>query len=235
VKRWLDRGFDPEAEAKDLEPTDPVRVERIEQMRNRRSYGLPILIGGLAALALGAALLGHFGAFSSAPAPEPSTPLATPIAWVDATAAPTPSASPTAEASAGETSSNEATSASSPSGPTTPLVVRALLSTDSNLWHRGEANHFTVQLTNATAAAIPLSPCPAYRMYLTGLDSGTAPIRLLNCNALGWEFLPGETLLMDMVYTPALDDPIDAGQLVWQWMSPDWVQAIATLDVSIGA
>ncbi len=225
MKRSLDREFDPEAEAKDLEPTEPVRVERIEQTRDRRSYGPPILIGGLAAIALGAALLGHVGAFSSAPAPEPSMPPATPIAWVDATAAPTPSAAPTDEASA----------AASPSGPTTPLVLRAQLTTDSNLWHRGDANHFTVQLTNATAAAIPLSPCPAYRMYLTGLDSGTAPMRLLNCNALGRELLPGETISMDMVYTPALDDPIDAGQLVWQWMSPDWVQAIATLDVSIGA
>jgi hypothetical protein len=230
VKRRLDRGFDPETEAKGHEPIEPVRVERIEQTRDQRSYGLPILIGGLAAIALGAALLGHIGAFSSAPAPEPSMPPATPIAWVDATASPTPSASPTDEASA-----TEATSASSPSSPTTPLVLRAVLSTDSNLWHRGEANHFTVQLTNATATAIPLSPCPVYRMYLTGLDSGTAPIRLLNCNALGWELLPGETISMDMVYTPALDDPIDAGQLVWQWMSPDSVQAIATLDISIGA
>ena len=225
MKRWLDRGFDPEAETRDHEPIEPVRVERIEQTRDRQSYGPPILIGGLAALALGAALLGHFGAFSSSPAPEPSMPAATPIAWVDVTAAPTTSAAPTDEASA----------AASPSDLAAPLVLRTLLSTDSNLWHRGAANHFTVQLTNTTAAAIPLSPCPAYRMYLTGLDSGTAPIRLLNCNALGWELLPGETIAMDMVYTPALGDPIDAGQLVWQWMSPDSVQAIATLDISIGA
>jgi hypothetical protein len=225
VKRWLDRGFDPEAETKTQQPIEPVRVERIEQTRDGRSYAPPILIGGLAALALGAALLGHFGAVSGEPTPEPSMPGATPIAWVDVTAAPTPSAAPTEEASA----------AASPSGPATPLVLRAQIITDSNLWHRGEANHFTVQLTNFTAAAIPLSPCPAYRMYLTGIDSGTAPIRLLNCNALGWELLPGETLSMDMVYTPALDDPIDAGQLVWPWMSPDWIQAIATLDVSIGA
>ena len=224
MKRRLDRGFDPDADSRDHGPIEPVRVERIAKTRDRQSYGLPVLIGSLAALTLGAALLGHFGVFSSSPTPEPSLPAATPIAWVDVTAAPTASAAPT-----------DATSTSAaPSGPAAPVPLRALLSTDSNLWHRGEANHFTVQLTNATAAAIPLSPCPAYRMYLTGIDSGTAPIRLLNCNALGWELLAGESISMDMVYTPALDDPIDAGQLVWQWMSPDWVQAIATLDVSIG-
>jgi hypothetical protein len=225
MKRWLDRGFDPEADTGDHGPMEPVRVERIPKTRDRQSYGLPILIGSLAALTLGAALLGHLGVFSSSPTPEPSFPAATPIAWVDVTAGPTPSAAPTDEAS---------TAAASPSGPAAPVPLRALLSTKGNLWHRGEANHFTVQLTNATAAAIPLSPCPAYRMYLTGIDSGTAPIRLLNCNALGLELLPGESISMDMVYTPALDDPIDAGQLVWQWMSPDSVQAIATLDVSIG-
>ena len=224
MKRWLDRGFDPEADTRGHEPIEPVRVERIAKTRDRQSYGLPILIGGLASLTLGAALLGHFGVFSSSPTPEPSLPVATPIAWVDVTAAPTPSAAPT----------DEASTAAPPSGPAAPLALRASISTDGNLWHRGEANHFTMQLTNFTAAAIPLSPCPTYRMYLTGIDSGTAPIRLLNCNALGLELLPGESISMDMVYTPALDDPIDAGQLVWQLMSPDWVQAIATLDVSIG-
>lgn len=37
-----------------------------------------------------------------------------------------------------------------------------------------------------------------------------------------------------MVYTPAVDEPLTGERLVWQWVTPDTIQAIATLDVSIG-
>jgi hypothetical protein len=218
VKRWLDRGFDPDKEMLDKGPIEPVRVEPLEASSERPSYPLPALLAALFVLALGAATLTHFGVFSSSPTPEPTLPKPTPIAWVDTTAAP-PSPLESGAAS---------------SSPEPPILLRASLRTDANLWSRGTPSHFTLDLTNPTASLIPMSPCPTYRMYLTGIDNSTAPLRLLNCAAIGPMLLPDQTISLDMVYTPAMDDPLTGERLVWQWMTPDTIQAIATLDVSIG-
>lgn len=218
MKRWLDRGFDPDKDTRDREPVEPVRVEPLEAGGERPSYALPVILTALFVLALGAALAGHFGVFSSNPTPEPTLPAPTPIAWVDTTAAPAPSPEPGAVSSS----------------PEAPILLRAGLRTDANLWHRGTPSHFTLDLTNPTATFIPMSPCPAYRMYLTGIDNSTAPVRLLNCAAIGSMLLPGQTISLDMVYTPAMDDPLTGMRLVWQWVTPETIQAIATLDVSIG-
>jgi hypothetical protein len=218
VKRWLDRGFDPDKEILDKGPIEPVRVEPLEGGGERPSYALPAFIAGLFILALGAAMVGRFGVFSSGPTSTPTLPAPTPIAWVDTTAAPS-------------TSSEPATASAS---PRSPISLRAGLRTDANLWSRGRPSHFTIDLTNPTATIISMSPCPTYRMYLTGIDNATAPIRLLNCPAIGPELLPGQTITLDMVYTPAVDEPLTGERLVWQWVTPDTIQAIATLDVSIG-
>jgi hypothetical protein len=218
VKRWLDRGFDPDKEMLAKEPIEPVRVERLDASSRRPSYALPAILAALFVLALGAATLTHFGVFSSSPTPTPTLPRPTPIAWVDTTVAPA-SPSDTGVAS---------------SSPEAPILLRASLSTDANLWSRGRPSHFTLDLTNPTATLIPMSPCPTYRMYLTGIDNSTAPLRQLNCAAIGPMLLPNQTISLDMVYTPAMDDPLTGETLVWQWVTPDTVQAIATLDVSIG-
>jgi hypothetical protein len=219
VKRWLDRGFDPDKETRDTGPTEPVRVEPLEAGRERPSYVLlPVLLAALFVIALGAAMVSHFGVFSSSPTVEPTLPTPTPIAWVDTTAGPTESARPDGASS----------------NPQAPLLLRASIRTDGNLWSRGRPSHFTLDLTNPTATPVSRSPCPTYRMYLTGIDNSTAPVRLLNCAAIGPELPPGQTVSLDMVYTPATDDPLTGEKLVWQWTTPDTIQAIATLDVSIG-
>ena len=218
MKRRLDRGFDPDKETRDRQPTEPVRVEPLDASSRRPSYTLPVILAALFVLALSAATLTHFGVLSSSPTPEPTLPKPTPIAWVDATVAP---ASPS---DAGAASSS----------PEAPLLLRASLRTDANLWSRGTPSHFTLDLTNPTATFIPMSPCPTYLMYLTGIDNSTAPLRQLNCAAIGPMLLPNQTISLDMVYTPAMDDPLTGERLIWQWVTPDTVQAIATLDVSIG-
>ena len=218
MKRWLERGFDPDKETLDKGPIEPVRVEPLEASSRRPSYALPVILAALFVLALGAATLTHFGVFSSSPTPVPTLPKPTPIAWVDVTVAP---ASPS---DAGVASSS----------PEAPLLLRASLRTDANLWSRGTPSHFTLDLTNPTATFIPMSPCPTYRMYLTGIDNSTAPLRQLNCAAIGPMLPPYQTISLDMVYTPAMDDPLTGERLVWQWVTPDTIQAIATLDVSIG-
>ena len=230
MKRRLDRGFDPDKETLDKGPIEPVRVEPLEAAGRRPSYALPALLATFFVLALGAATLAHFGVSSSSPTPEATLPAATSIAWVDTTAAPAteePSGLPSDEPVGGPTA------LPSPS-PEAPILLRASLRTDANLWSRGMASHFTLDLTNPTPTFIAMSPCPTYRMYLTGIDNATAPVRLLNCAAIGPMLLPNQTISLDMVYTPAMDDPLTGEKLVWQWLTPDTIQAIATLDVSIG-
>jgi hypothetical protein len=71
-------------------------------------------------------------------------------------------------------------------------------------------------------------------MYITGIDNSAAPIRLLNCAAIGPVLMPDETLTFDMVYTPASDAPLTGLTLVWQLETPDAVQALASVDISVG-
>ena len=230
MKRSLDRGFDPDKEMFEKGPIEPVRVERLEAGAKRPSYTLPVLLAALLVLALGAALAGHFGGSSSSPTPGPTHAAATSIAWVDTTAAPAteePSGAAETEPAPGGTGTASAS-------PLAPVGLRASLSTISNLWHRGTPSHFTLDLTNSTAAVVSMSPCPTYRMYLTGIDNSTAPLRLLNCPAIGPSLLPGQTISLDMIYTPAMDDALTGEKLVWQLVTPDTIEAIGTLDVSIG-
>ena len=229
MKRWLERGFDPDEDALDKGPVEPVRVEPLEAGGGQRSHTLPILLAAVVVLALGAALAGHLGVLSGSPTPEP-TLAATAIAWVDTTAAPA-TAGPSGADVTGPASGGTDTASAGPLGP---ISLRASLSAITNLWHRGTPSHFTLDLTNPSASAVSMSPCPTYRMYLTGIDNSTAPLRLLNCPAIGPAIQPGQTILLDMIYTPAMDDPLTGEKLVWQLVTPDTIEAIATLDVSIG-
>jgi hypothetical protein len=225
VKRWLDRGFDPDSETRDKEPIEPVRVERLEAGPERPSFVVPVAIAGLAVLVLGAAMFGHFGVATSTPTPEPTIPAATPIAWVDTTVTPTSSVAP---------DDQSAEPGASPATAPTPLKLYASLSAVSNLLHRGTPGDFTLYLANPNAVPILMAPCPTYRMYITGVDNVTAPVRLLNCSAIGPALMPDATIGLDMIYTPGMDTPLAGLKLVWQLETPDTVQAIATIDVSIG-
>ncbi len=223
MKRWLDRGFDPDRDGPEKAPVEPVRVEPLELGRERSSLAWPAVIAVLVVLALAAAMVNHFT--SEPPAPTSNPPAPTPIAWVDTTAAPAPGAGP------GETIPDGR--AAAPSSPPAPIILRASIEMESTLWNRGRSNHFTLDLTNPTATVIAMSPCPVYRMYLSGIDNSTAPARLLNCPAIGPELLPGQSISLDMVYTPGMDYPTETEQLVWQWVSPGAIEAIAIHAVSI--
>jgi hypothetical protein len=63
----------------------------------------------------------------------------------------------------------------------------------------GVTIHFTITLTNDSGSAIPLAPCPLYRMYLVGSAEPKAD-RLLNCAAAGSSLRPGQSLSFDMVF-----------------------------------
>lgn len=256
MKRSRERDNDPDQDKRDEVPQGPLWVEPIAPPRSdRQRYGLPALIGVFVALALVVAMVTRFVNYFTGPAATPSPTLATPIAWVDTTfvlpptngpsalpAAATGSASastdPSASASAGPSASTPTGSITyaviTPSHPVTSL--RASIDPIWVTWHLGTENHFTLNLTNTSPVNVDMFPCPAYRMYITGTDRNAAPLRLLNCAAIGDTIQPGQTVSLDMVYTPTLNDPLGPNQqLVWEWVNPNTIQATTTAGVYISA
>ena len=71
MKRWLDRGFDPDQDGREKAPVEPVRVEPLEIGRERSSYAWPALIALFVVFALGAAMLNHFTSEPATPTPTP--------------------------------------------------------------------------------------------------------------------------------------------------------------------
>jgi hypothetical protein len=250
VKRSRERDNDPDQDKRDEKPQGPLWVEPIAPPRSdRQRYGLPALIGVFVALALVVAMITRFVNYFTEPAATPSPTLATPIAWVDTTFVPPPTNGPSAvplplpsdstlpSASYGpatSTPSGSPTPAATPSHPVTSL--RASIDSIWATWYLGTENHFTLNLTNTSPVDVDMSPCPAYRMYITGTNRDAAPLRLLNCAALGATIQPGQTISLDMVYTPTVNDPRGPNQqLVWEWVSPNTIQATTTAGVNISA
>lgn len=221
MKRWRERGYDPDHDDLDAAPQGPLWVEPLAK-RSRIPYGPPVLIVAFILLAFSVATFGRFAFFFSAPADTPPPP--TPITWVDVTVAPT-LPEPTDAVSA------------EPASPTAsqqlPRSISAQISSVASFWSRGSANHFTVDLTNPTSGRISMDPCPTYRMYFTGTDKSAAVLRELNCTAIGPVLVPGGVVSLDMVFTPTATDPTGVQTLVWEWVTPDSIQAIATARVII--
>jgi hypothetical protein len=53
-------------------------------------------------------------------------------------------------------------------------------------------------------------------MYVLGTPANLATVRAMNCADMGSTFQPGETLTLDMVYTPTATDPLGFESLVWR-------------------
>ena len=80
----------------------------------------------------------------------------------------------------------------------------------------GEALHYIAALTNPSAAAIDLSPCPAYRESLVTPDGQVTEEYVLDCQAVA-SIGPGETLRFAMVLAiPATEKPTAAAALIWE-------------------
>jgi hypothetical protein len=250
VKRSRERDNDPDHDKRDERPQGPLWVESIAPPRSgRQRYGLPVLIGVFVALTIVVAMVTRFVNYFTEPAASPTPTLATPIAWVDTTfvlpptadtttvSLPLPSGSalpPASDGPSASTPSATPTPAATPSHPVTSL--RASINPIWATWYLGTENHFTLNLTNTSLVDVDMSPCPAYRMYITGTNRDAAPLRLLNCAAVGEAIKPGQTVSLDMVYTPTLNDPRGPDQqLVWEWVNPDTIQATTTAGVYISA
>jgi hypothetical protein len=224
VKRWRERDYDPDRDARDEAPHGPLPVEPIATRGNRARYGLPVLIVAFVIVAWLVAMISHYVAFFSEPPETPPPPTA--ITWVDTTVAPgaLPSLTPAVSLGPGQ---------ATPSPPV--QSIRAVIQPSSYYWSRGTPNHFALELTNTSPVRIPMKPCPAYRMYLAGTDASAAPLRLLNCAAIGPTLEVGQSISLDMVYTPTTSDPLGSQTLGWWWVTPDTIQAVATINVFIGA
>jgi hypothetical protein len=247
VKRSRERDNDPNQDQRDESPQGPLWVEPIAPPHGERArYGLPLLIAAFVVLTIVVAMVTRFVTYyGAADAPTESPPGPTPISWIDSTVQPLVVASPTALASAlgSVTPSGKPAASALPSAApavataaevTTGQVIsiRASIDPVSQAWYLGTENHFTLELTNTSPATVYLSPCPVYRMYITGTDPTAAQLRLLNCAAIGGELQPGQTISLDMVYVPTTSDPLGPNQqLVWQCVSPENIQATGTATV----
>jgi hypothetical protein len=80
----------------------------------------------------------------------------------------------------------------------------------------GGALHYIALLTNPTASAIPLSPCPAYRESLVTPTGQLTDDYVLDCLAMPW-IGPGETQRFAMVLEiPPSQLPTANAALVWE-------------------
>jgi hypothetical protein len=256
VKRGRERDYDPNQNDRDEVQQGPLWVEPIVAPHsNRQRYGLPVMIVIFVALIMTVAMTSRFVTYFSAAGPSADPTLVTPIAWIDTTVAPSPTASLAAAQSAAPShsvSASPSASAVRSAGPSaqaagssiTPAVatpslqvtsIWAVIDSITNAWYLGAENHFTLNLANTSPLAVSMSPCPVYRIYILGTDPNAAPLRLLNCAAIGDAIKPGQTVSLDMVYTPTLNDPLGPQQqLVWEWVSPNTIQAVtaATIDIA---
>ncbi len=80
----------------------------------------------------------------------------------------------------------------------------------------GEALLYVAALTNPSASAIPLTPCPAYRESLLTPDGQLAVDYVLDCAAVP-SIGPGETVRFAMVLEiPRSQPPTDQAALIWE-------------------
>lgn len=209
MKRLRDGESDPIGGERDELAGAPLSRERLGGGSGRSR----LLVPGIAVACVAIAVVALSGRFlTSTPAPATPTPVPTPITWLDKLATPDPSA----------------TANSAP-----PLRVTATVPDTSYIFVRGQPNHFRLTLRNTSGGSIPLDPCPAYRIYLQGSDSSAAPAYTLNCAGIGSELAIGESIDLDMVFTPAITDPIGGQSVVWEWAWPDTVQSLALVKVYI--
>jgi hypothetical protein len=209
VKRLREEGAGPTDTARDEFAGAPLSRERIGAGSGRSRLLGPAILGTCVAIAI-IALSGRF--LTSVSAPATPTPAPTPVAWLGNLVTPDANATPNAAP---------------------PLRVMATGPNTGPIFVRGQENHFTLNLRNASGGPISLDPCPAYRMYLQGSDSSTAPWHALNCAAMGTVLDVGQAIDLDMVFTPAMTDPIGGQSVVWEWTWPDTVQALAIIRIYV--
>ena len=199
MKRAQDRAGGSDLDVRDEQPQVPMPVERLAPQDRHRQFSWRVpaaLFVAVALLALAGRAADWYGAYTRV---VPVAP--TPIAWVNAIVPPEPG--PTGAAVT----------------PRELPAVTAEAVVDSFFWTAGEPNHFTLRVTNTSPAPIPLTPCPTYSMFVIGTPANLATVRALNCADIGATFAPGETLALDMVYTPSATDPRGFQSVEWLALS----------------
>jgi hypothetical protein len=69
-------------------------------------------------------------------------------------------------------------------------------------------------------------------MYVVGTPANLATIRAMNCADMGYDFTPGETILLDMAYTPSATDPLGFQTIEWEAISGFQATAqMASIDI----
>jgi len=199
VKRGTDWSDISELDLRDEAAQGPLDIEPLAPQDRHRPVGWRTVAGLLVAVtlvALAGRALDSYEAAGRVPLASP-----TPIPWVNAIVPP---------ASAAE-------SGPAALGPVPSVTAEVIM--HHLFWTAGQPNHFTVQVTNTTSQAIPLTPCPTYAMYVLGTPANLATVRTINCDALNSTFGAGESISLDMVYTPSATDPIGFQSIEWNALS----------------
>ena len=198
MKRWRDGGgFDDERERGRREEAagTPLVVQSLAPQGRGRQFVLPLAIGAVVlmfVLAMVGRYVNYFGG-ASQPTAAP-----TPIAWLDATVAPSTGPLPAPDPSA------------------TPVpVISVRIEYQPFLQAPGDTIDFVVRLTNTSGRSVLLEPCPSYRIYVPG-STFPEPERLLNCVAAGSTLLAGESLSFAMAYSIPIDVGPGTQLLVWE-------------------
>jgi hypothetical protein len=216
MKRWLDRNAVGIEDERDAPAVGPLQVEPLATRGRRLRYAVPIAVG-VVLLVTALAFVGKYiEAMNLSATASPPTP--TPIAWIDTIAGPTSSATPAATSIPGASASQPRV-----------LTIRAEASASDLYWTKMQPNHFTITLTNTTGSAFPLDPCPTYRMYVLNPGASEGPTRVLNCAAVGTMLDPGQSVSLDMAFTPTQSTPSGYQLIAWKLVSPSGYQAFATL------
>ena len=89
----------------------------------------------------------------------------------------------------------------------------------------GEELHYIAALTNPSADAIDLRPCPAYRQSLVTPSGQISADYVLDCHAVS-SIGPGETRRFAMEFAvPASQLPTEAAALIWE-LDPYYSQGL---------
>ena len=217
MKKSLDRGFDPEMDDRDKAFVEALTIEALEpRARKRRN----LILGFVLVLVCGVIGAGFMSrAAGLGPGTTEPPVAATPITWSGEIV-------PVAPAPSSDSTPGDPAAVAPTPHPRTPIGIT--LDLPISHWEKSHGNEFTITISNRSGLEMSMDPCPTYRMYIAGTDVTAAPLRRLNCSAIGPVLSMGQSMTLQMIYEPAADDPIGPQVFVWTWVSPDDYQATET-------
>ncbi len=230
MKRRRDGGFDDDLAERERVDQGPLVVVPLAATWRGRRWLIPVVLAALALTFL-LAVAGRYADYFAGPSHTPPPPSA--VAWIAATAIPTPTPLPSVTPDPNATPDPAATPEPSPSpAPTQPPMVEVKLSALTFSYSPGQTVEFRVTLSNRSALPLYLEACPTYRMYLSGSPgTSSGPTRVLNCEPIGSMLDGGQSIIFEMRYEIPADAASGQQLLIWELLSG--LNGNASTDIAI--